>query len=62
MPFVLYLQSVQNPELTYKIVKFDAATKTATLQGKYGTFTIEPFTKEKVTSDGYTLLKVEEPA
>ena len=60
MPTVVYLQSVKNPEARFKVVKFDPETKTATLQGKYGHFTITPFTNAKVEVDGYTLQKVEE--
>jgi len=60
MPLVAYLQSVKNPEAKFRILKFDPATNTATLKGKFGTFEISPFNKEKVKADGYTLVKEEE--
>jgi len=55
MPTV-YLQSVKNPELKFEVLKFDPETKTATIKGTYGNFTITPFTKEKVVTDGYKLV------
>jgi hypothetical protein len=61
MPTV-YLQSVKNPELKFKVLKFDPATKTATIKGTYGNFEITPFTKEKVVTDGYTLVSEPDPA
>lgn len=57
-----FLQSLKNKDLKFEILAFDAATQTATLQGTYGTFKMVPFTKEKVTADGYTLTQEEAPA
>ncbi len=57
----LFLVSVKNPSLRYEILKFDVATKTATLTGKSGPFQVKGFTKEKVKRDGYTVEKVETP-
>lgn len=51
-----YLQSAKNPDLRFEIVKFDPATKTATLKGKYGHFEMANFSREKVTKEGYTLV------
>lgn len=62
MPLAVYLQSVKNPNAKFRVLKYDEKTKTATLKGTYGNFTISPFTKEKVKGDGYTLVQVEEPA
>lgn len=56
MPTKAYLQSVKNPELKFLVLKYDAATKTATLQGRAGTFPITPFTPAKVKEDGYILI------
>lgn len=61
MPLAVYIQSVKNEKAKFKVLKFDPATKTATLKGTYGNFTITPFNKEKVEGDGYKLIKVEEP-
>jgi len=55
----LYLVSVKDPSLRYEILKFNATTKTATLQGKRGKFEVKNFTKEKVKRDGYTLAQEE---
>jgi len=55
-----YLQSAKNPALKFEILGFDDATKSAKIKGEHGVFVISPFTKEKITKDGYTLV-VEKP-
>jgi len=55
----VFLVSTKNPALRYEVLAFDAATQTATLQGKLAPFEVKPFTKEKVIADGYTLQKEE---
>lgn len=54
-----FLQSTKNKDVRFEILKFDPETKTATVQGKHGTFTMSPFTKAKVTADGYELVTEE---
>ncbi len=56
----MFLISDKDPALRYEVVKFDAETQTATLSGRYGPFDVTPFTKAKVTKDGYRLV-IEEP-
>ena len=53
-----FLQSVKNPALKYEILSYDAATKTATMQGQSSKFEFSPFTKENVAAKGYTVVKV----
>lgn len=52
----LYLVSVQDPSKRYEVLSFDDHSKTAILRGRYATFEVTPFTKEKVTKDGYKLV------
>jgi hypothetical protein len=53
----VYLQSVKKPELRYEVIEFNPATQTARLRGERGEFRISPFTKNKITADGYELIK-----
>jgi hypothetical protein len=53
----VYLQSVEHPERKYLVLKYDEATRTATLRGLLAPFDVKPFTKEKVQSMGYKLVK-----
>lgn len=52
-----FLQSLKNDKLKFEIMDYNPVTQTATLQGVYGRFTMAPFTKEKVTADGYKLIE-----
>ncbi len=53
------IQSLKNPDCWYDVVAYDAATSTATISGRGATFTISPFTKERLAQDGYELVKPE---
>lgn len=56
----VYLVSLKDPTKRYEVLKFNQATNTATLQGKYAPFEKKPFTKAQITKDGYRLVREEE--
>jgi hypothetical protein len=54
----LWLVSVKNPSVRFEVLKYNTETQTATLIGSAKVkFEVHPFTKEKITKDGYTLEK-----
>lgn len=58
----LILVSVKDPTLRYDVLSYNAETKTAVCKGRFGEFDVKPFTKEKITRDGYTLEREKEHA
>jgi len=45
----------------YDVVDFNKDTATAKIEGRGASFTLTPFTKEKLAADGYKLIQQEIP-
>jgi hypothetical protein len=56
----LYLVSLEDPSLSYRVLSYDKAKRRATLQGKERPFVMTDFTVDRLHQQGYKLVKAKD--
>lgn len=55
----IYVENLKNPDVRFKVMSYDKATKIAKLKGEYGAEFTRDISKEALEKFGYKLVKSE---